>query len=312
LRDLDGILLLDKPLRISSAAAVARAKRIFAARKAGHTGSLDPLASGFLAIGFGEATKFGAHLLESDKTYRVGVRLGERTPSDDRETEVCERRELPPWSRGDIESVLAAFPRVYAQMPPMHSALKQDGKPLYEYARAGIERVREPRAVVIHRLELLDWSSPDLSLEVTCSKGTYIRVLAVELASMLGTIGHLAELRRLSVAPFEGSVMHGFDELESMSEAARDGCLLPLDAALLHWPPLQLEPSLVSQLRQGQPVPVAGEHSGPVRIYGPDRRFIGLGEVSGLAARADAATAGGPGAATLVARRLIAAASNPA
>ncbi len=190
--DIHGILLLDKPIGLSSAGAVARVKRLFNARKAGHTGSLDPLASGLLPICFGEATKFGAQLLEADKTYRVTVRLGERTPSADRESEVIERRELQPYSAQRVEEALVGFPREYAQVPPMHSALKQDGKPLYEYARAGITRARSPRAIIIHEMRLLGWQPPDLSFDVRCSKGAYIRVLAEDLAARLGTIGHLA------------------------------------------------------------------------------------------------------------------------
>jgi tRNA pseudouridine55 synthase len=168
--DIHGILLLDKPLGLSSAGAVARIKRLFNARKAGHTGSLDPLASGLLPICFGEATKFGAQLLDADKTYRVTVRLGERTPSADRESEVVERRELPAYSSLQLSEALNSFPRQYAQVPPMHSALKQDGKPLYEYARAGITRERAARAIVIHDMRLLDWQPPDLSFDVRCTR----------------------------------------------------------------------------------------------------------------------------------------------
>src|SRR6202166_5066788 len=155
--DIHGILLLDKPLDLSSAGAVARVKRLFNARKAGHTGSLDPLGSEMWPICFGEATKFGAQLLEADKTYRVTVRLGERTPSADREAQVVERLELPAYSAAELEDALRSFPREYAQVPPMHSALKQDGRPLYEFARAGITRERLPRAIVIHDMSLLDW-----------------------------------------------------------------------------------------------------------------------------------------------------------
>ncbi len=151
--DIDGILLLDKPLKLSSAGAVARVKRLFNARKAGHTGSLDPLASGLLPICFGEATKFGAQLLEADKTYRVTVRLGERTASADRESAVIETRALPQFTVEQLRQALAGFPRNYQQVPPMHSALKQDGKPLYEYARAGITRERAARAIVIRELQ---------------------------------------------------------------------------------------------------------------------------------------------------------------
>ena len=149
--DIDGILLLDKPLGLSSAGAVARVKHLFGARKAGHTGSLDPLASGMLPICLGEATKFGAQLLDADKTYRVTARLGERTPSADRESEVIERRELPDFSIAALQRSLDEFPREYLQIPPMHSAIKQDGRPLYEYARAGITRERAPRTILDSR-----------------------------------------------------------------------------------------------------------------------------------------------------------------
>jgi tRNA pseudouridine55 synthase len=277
--DIHGILLLDKPLGLSSAGAVARVKRLFNARKAGHTGSLDPLASGLLPICFGEATKFGAQLLDADKTYRVTVRLGERTPSADRESEVIERRELPPYSREQFAQALADFPRQYAQIPPMHSALKQDGKPLYEYARAGITRERAPRDIVIHDMRLLDWQTPDLSFDVRCTKGTYIRVLAEDLATQLGTIAHLAALRRLEVAPFGAEPQWSFEALEAMTPAQRQEVLLPVDAALAGWRRLDLALSGVSAFRQGQTVSVPVQTPGTVRIYADGLGFLGLGEI---------------------------------
>src|SRR5471032_2771598 len=155
-----------------------------------------------LPICFGEATKFGSQLLDADKTYRVVVRLGERTPSADRESEVIERRDLKSYSSGELAAALAAFPRAYEQVPPMHSAIKQDGKPLYLYARAGQTRDRASRSIVIHDMRLIDWRSPDLTFDVRCTKGAYMRVLAEDLALRLGTIGHLIGLRRLGVAPF--------------------------------------------------------------------------------------------------------------
>src|SRR5260370_7781045 len=167
--DVHGILLLDKPLGLSSAGAVARIKRLFNARKAGHTGSLDPLASGLLPICFGEATKFGAQLLDADKTYRVTVRLGERTPSADLESEVIERRELPSYSSQQLAQALADFPREYAQVPPMHSALNQHGKPLYEYARAAITRDRAARPIAFHYMHLLTCHPPPPSFDVPFS-----------------------------------------------------------------------------------------------------------------------------------------------
>jgi tRNA pseudouridine55 synthase len=277
--DLHGILLLDKPLGLSSAGAVARLKRLFNARKAGHTGSLDPLASGMLPICFGEATKFGAQLLEADKTYRVTVRLGERTPSADRESEVIEKRELPPFSDDELRQALADFPREYQQIPPMHSALKQDGKPLYEYARAGIVRERAARAIVIRDMRFLDWQSPDFSFDVHCTKGAYIRVLAEDLAAQLGTIGHLAALRRLSVAPFEALPQFSFEALEALSLAKRHEALLPVDAALGAWRRFDLPASGVGAFRQGQTVTVAEEALGTVRIYAAGLGFLGLGEI---------------------------------
>ena len=281
--DIHGIVLLDKPLGLSSAGAVARVKRLFNARKAGHTGSLDPLASGLLPICFGEATKFGAQLLDADKTYRVTVRLGERTPSADRESEVIERRELPPYSALELEDALRSFPREYAQVPPMRSALKQDGKPLYSYARLGLTRERAPRAIVIRDMCLLEWQPPDLSFDVRCSKGTYIRVLAEDLAAQLGTIGHLTALRRLGVAPFGAEPQWSFEALESLSPEQRSAVLLPVDAALTAWRRLDLSLSGVSALRQGQSVPVPADFTadlpGTVRIYAAGLGFLGLGEI---------------------------------
>jgi tRNA pseudouridine55 synthase len=281
--DVHGILLLDKPLGISSAAAVARAKYLLGARKAGHTGSLDPLASGLLPVCFGEATKFGAHLLDADKTYRVIARLGERTASADLESAVIETRALPPFTSDQISSALRDFPRDYDQEPPMHSAIKQDGKPLYEYARAGVTRERAARAVVIRDMRLLDWQPPDLSFDVRCSKGTYIRVLAEDLAAQLGTIGYLSALRRLGVAPFDAEPQWSFEALDSLSPAQRREVLLPVDAALTTWGRLDLSLSGVSAFRQGQTVPVPVEYPGAVpgtvRIYAAGLGFLGLGQI---------------------------------
>jgi len=277
--DLSGIVLLDKPLGLTSAAAVARLKRLFNARKAGHTGSLDPLASGFLGVCFGEATKFGAHLLDADKSYRVGVRLGERTASGDLETEVCERAPVPELSAAAVAASLASFPKEYDQMPPMHSALKQGGKPLYSYARAGITLERVPRRISIYSMQLLEWASPRLRFDVRCSKGTYIRVLADDIALRLATIGHLVELRRLSVAPFENSPMHTLEELENMDYARRLEAVLPVDAALQNHARLELTAAEAQDLRLGRNPRLAPQAAGVVRIYGPNAEFLGLGEL---------------------------------
>lgn len=274
-----GILLLDKPLGMSSAGAVARAKRLFGAAKAGHTGALDPLADGLLPICFGEATKFGTQLLAADKTYRVTARLGERTASADLESPIIERRALAAFSRADIERALAQFPRDYPQVPPMHSAIKQNGKPLYEYARAGEVRVREPRPIVIRELRLIEYRQPDLQFLVRCSKGAYIRVLAEDLAARLGTVAHLTALRRVAVAPFSAEAQWRFPALEALDPAERRGVLLPVDAALHALRRLDLAADGVDALRQGRSLDLAAEASGAVRIYAPGLGFLGLGEI---------------------------------
>jgi len=292
--DIHGILLLDKRLGLTSAGAVARVKRLFGARKAGHTGSLDPLATGMLPICFGEATKFGAQLLDADKRYRVTARMGERTSSGDRETAVIETRELPEVSPDQWRTALATFPRLYTQVPPMHSAIKQDGKPLYSYARAGITRGRAARDIVIHELTLREWRAPDLSFDVLCSKGAYIRVLAEDLAAQLDTIAHLVALRRLGVAPFESAARWTFAALESMTVEQRLATLLPVDAALSACRRLDLPAGGVQAFRQGQTVSIAhdpargvegGEGAGScpsattVRIYADGLGFLGLAAI---------------------------------
>jgi tRNA pseudouridine55 synthase len=277
-----GILLLDKPLGLSSAGAVARVKWLYGARKAGHTGALDPLATGLLPVCLGEATKFGAQLLDADKTYRVTVRLGERTPSADRESEVIERRTLPAYSQEDLRAALRAFPREYQQMPPMHSAIKQGGRPLYEYARAGISRERATRPIAIRELRLVDWTPPDLRFDVCCSKGTYVRVLAEDLAARIETIGHLAALRRLTVDPFGAARQWTLEELEAMDAVRRSDALLPVDAALVGWRRYDLSPGSLQALRQGQAIAIP-EHGdrmpGTVRIYADGFGFLGMGEI---------------------------------
>ncbi|HEY4772778.1 MAG TPA: tRNA pseudouridine(55) synthase TruB, partial [Steroidobacteraceae bacterium] len=243
----------------------------------------DPLASGMLPICLGEATKFGALMLEADKTYRLTLRLGERTPSADLESAVIERRLLPPLAASDLERALAEFPRHYEQVPPMHSAIKQDGKPLYVYARAGQTRERAARSIVIHDMRLIDWRSPDLTFDVRCTKGAYIRVLAEDLAAQLGTIGHLAALRRIAVAPFAAERQWSFETLESLSVMQRHEALLPVDAALCACRRFDLPVGGVSAFRQGQTVKVAaelpGSVPGTVRIYAAGLGFLGLGEI---------------------------------
>jgi tRNA pseudouridine55 synthase len=277
--DIHGILLLDKPLGLSSAQAVARVKWLFRARKAGHTGSLDPLATGMLPVCFGEATKFGAQMLDADKTYRLSVRMGERTPSADLESAVIERRALAPYTQGDLEQALADFPREYSQVPPMHSAIKQEGKSLYEYARAGQTRERAPRLILIRELTFIGWQAPDLAFDVRCTKGAYMRVLAEDLAHRLGTIGHLVRLRRLGVAPFAGSSQCTLETLEALTPEARIELLLPVDAALEHCRRLDLPPDEAEAIRRGQSIEIAAAGTGNVRMYAPGLGFLGLGAI---------------------------------
>ncbi len=279
LADVNGIVLLDKPLGLSSAGAVARVKRLFAARKAGHTGSLDPLASGLLPICCGEATKFGAQMLDADKTYRVVARLGQRTASADLESAVIETRALPQWTSQQMAAALEAFPRDYLQVPPMYSAIKQDGRPLYEYARAGVTRERESRRVEIREMTFLSWDPPDLQFDVRCSKGAYIRVLAEDIAASVGTLAHLTGLRRLGVAPFDAAVLWSFEQLEALDLEGRRRLLLPVDSALGHLRRIDLPDGQVAALRQGQTVeaPVAAPET--VRIYANGLGFLGLGEM---------------------------------
>jgi tRNA pseudouridine55 synthase len=266
-------------LGLSSAQAVARVKWLFRARKAGHTGSLDPLATGMLPVCFGEATKFGAQMLDADKTYRLSVRMGERTPSADLESAVIERRALAPYTQGDLEQALADFPREYSQVPPMHSAIKQEGKPLYEYARAGQTRERAPRLILIRELTFIGWQAPDLAFDVRCTKGAYMRVLAEDLAHRLGTIGHLVRLRRLGVAPFAGSSQCTLETLEALTPEARIELLLPVDAALEHCRRLDLPPDEAEAIRRGQSIEIAAAGTGNVRMYAPGLGFLGLGAI---------------------------------
>lgn len=298
-RPVDGVLLLDKPVGLSSNAALQRARRLFRAAKAGHTGSLDPLASGMLPLCFGAATKVAGYLLEGDKRYAFRLALGRQTTTGDAEGEVLTVAPVPVLAPESIEAALAGLRGPQRQVPPMHSALKRDGRPLYELARQGIEVERAPRDLVIHDLTC-EAAGPDwLDCTVTCSKGTYVRVLGEALAAALGTVGHLAALRRLWAAPFEGQPMVSFEQLEGLAaadgdlggEAALDRLLLPPDAALTGLPRAALDAATAQALVHGQR-PVAPEDAGlgvpaagsaPVlhRVYAPDGAFLGLAALHG-------------------------------
>jgi tRNA pseudouridine55 synthase len=261
-RALDGVLLLDKGLGLTSNDALVRAKRLFLAQKAGHTGTLDPLASGLLPLCFGEATKFSQDLLEADKTYEATMRLGIRTTTGDAEGEVLETR---PVQAGvpDIQAAFARFRGPISQVPPMHSALKRDGKPLYEYARAGQVVERAPRDVTIHLLELLGAALPDVTFRVICSKGTYIRTLAEDIGAALDCGAHLVALRRTGVGALTLERAVTLEALEAMQASERDACLAPVDALLSTFVPVYLSVEAARRFQQGQRLPLA-ELSTPI------------------------------------------------
>jgi tRNA pseudouridine55 synthase len=269
---LDGVLLLDKPVGLSSNDALVKAKRLLSAKKAGHTGTLDPFATGLLPLCFGEATKFSQDLLEADKTYETVIHLGIRTDTGDTEGDVIGRQEVAVTPE-QIDAVLKNFRGAIEQVPPMHSALKRDGKPLYEYARAGIVLERAARRVTIHTLELLAFDSPYLSLRVRCSKGTYIRVLGEDIGAALGCGAHLQALRRTEVGSLTLSGAMTLDALAAVPEYERRGTLAPVDALLSKFPALYLSPALAVRFLHGQRLALAKEAmalpdcQGRVRVY---------------------------------------------
>jgi tRNA pseudouridine55 synthase len=278
-RDIDGILLLDKPLGLSSNAALQKAREIYAAAKAGHAGSLDPLATGLLPVCFGQATKVCGRLLNASKTYLVDVHLGARTASGDGETEIIERTAVPLLTEAEVDAVLATFRGAQQQIPPMHSALKFEGKRLYELARRGESVARPPRDIVIHGIHRVRLEPDRLEFEVSCSKGTYIRTLAADIATRLGTLGYLKALRRVSIDPFGERPMHAFDELAHLDQNALDGKLLTADVAFADLPQVSLNSSAARALLLGQAVrPERVVEPGDLRAYGADGRFLGLVE----------------------------------
>lgn len=270
-RDLvDGVLLLDKPVGLSSNDALIRAKRVMNAKKAGHTGTLDPFATGLLPLCFGEATKFSQDLLEADKTYEATVHLGIRTDTGDTEGEAIETLPVDVTVE-QIEAALARFRGPILQVPPMYSALKRDGKALYEYAREGIVLEREARPVTIHALELIAYEAPMLRIRVTCSKGTYVRVLGEDIGAALGTGAHLNALRRIQVGAL---TLDGMITLEALQAHAEPRSLLaPVDALLSTFPAVELTPELAKRFLNGQRLALGKEavavpsEQGRVRVY---------------------------------------------
>lgn len=280
-RSESGILLLDKPVGLSSNAALGRAKRVLGIRKAGHTGTLDPLASGLLVLCFGEATKVAGFLLDSDKAYLAEVRLGATTETDDAEGDLLEQRPLPDLDEARIEQALLAFRGPIEQVPPMYSALKQGGERLYRLARRGQSVERPPRAVSIHELELLGWSADRLRLRVHCSKGTYIRSLARDLGESLGCGAHLSALRRVRSAPFDLADAVALEQLSDMDCEQARGLLKPADQALVHLAAVRLPEETAARLLLGQRLSGLEERDqGLVRVYGPEG-FLGIGEADG-------------------------------
>lgn len=269
---------------MTSNQALQRVRRLYDAARAGHTGSLDPLATGLLPICLGEATKVSAFLLDADKRYRFTVRLGEITDSGDADGELLETRTIGSVETVAIDRALERLRGDIHQVPPMHSAIKRGGQPLYRLAHQGIEVEREARPATIHRLERIGFDGRDIELEVHCSKGTYVRALATELGESLGTGGHVVALRRTSVGPFDDSGMVGLERLvevvESDGVAGLDALMLPVDAGIQHWARIDLSPEMADFVRQGQAVQVPGAPSrGMLRLYERGQGFFGIGHV---------------------------------
>ena len=281
-RDLvDGVLLLDKPVGLSSNDALIKAKRVLNAKKAGHTGTLDPFATGLLPLCFGEATKFSQDLLEADKTYEATVHLGIMTNTGDTEGEAIETLPVDVTVE-QIEAALARFRGPIQQVPPMYSALKRDGKALYEYAREGITLEREARPVTIHALSMIDYQAPFLKIRVTCSKGTYVRVLGEDIGAALGCGAHLNALRRIEVGALDVTGMITLDDLLAHPDPL--SLLRPVDALLSTFPAIELTPELAKRFLQGQRLALGKENvavpeqQGRVRIY-HDGRLLGTGQL---------------------------------
>ncbi len=280
-RPVNGVLLLDKPAGLSSNKALQEAKFIYKAAKAGHTGSLDPLATGMLPLCFGEATKISAFLLDADKSYQLTCQLGVTTTTADAEGEVLQERDFSGITLADIERELQAFIGTIDQIPPMYSALKHEGQRLYKLAREGVVVERKPRTITVYKAEIQDYQDGVLKMEIHCSKGTYVRTIAEDLGEALGCGAHITRLRRLSVGPYAGEMIT-LDQLQAMRDAPfaeLDALMLPIESGVANWPDIQLDPDAAFYMSQGQPIQVPhAPTTGWVRIY--DRsRFMGVGEI---------------------------------
>ena len=287
-----GVLLLDKPNGISSYAALTQAKRLFMSpkfysKKAGHTGTLDPMATGLLPICFGDATKFSSFGLDADKGYTAIIKLGEKTDTGDKEGQIIAQKDVPVFEQSELDKLAVSLMGEQMQTPPMYSALKKDGKKLYEYAREGIEIERQPRPIVIHHLALNKLSNDEITLDVICSKGTYVRVLGETVAERLGAVGHLTALHRTSTGGFDVAGAISLDDLADLSLDERLGRLLPIDVMLGHLPMLRLTMDETARIKMGQRLNVKdrlddlnfGDDAIQIRLYHDDD-FVGLGQVA--------------------------------
>lgn len=290
-RDIHGVLLLDKPQGLSSNDALQKVKRLYNANRAGHTGALDPLATGMLPICLGEATKFSQYLLDSDKRYRVIAKLGQRTDTSDADGQIVQERPVN-FTQAQLDAALDTFRGDIQQVPSMYSALKYQGKKLYEYARQGIEVPREARSITVYELQFIRWEGDELELEIHCSKGTYIRTITDDLGELLGCGAHVIYLRRLQVATYPIARMVTLEQLNALLAQAQeqaiapgellDPLLMPMDSPVENYPEVNLLPVVAGYVKQGQPVQVAGvPASGLVRITeGEERKFIGVGDIA--------------------------------
>ncbi|MFG1489046.1 tRNA pseudouridine(55) synthase TruB [Oceanospirillum sp. HFRX-1_2] len=279
-RNISGVLLLNKPKGISSNRALQRVRAMLNASKAGHTGNLDPMATGLLPLCFGEATKFSSYLLDADKAYIATARLGQVSDTGDAEGTIIQERPVPELNEAQIKEAMARFLGDIEQVPPMYSALKQNGQPLYKLAREGKTVERKARSVTIFDLELIEWNAPDLTFSVRCSKGTYVRTLAEDIGETLGCGAHLVMLHRTHTGGFTGDEMLEFDRLQAERdlEQSLDGYLLDTDILVAHFPKKDLSAEETARILHGQDIPCDQVYADKVRLYDDQGRFIGLAE----------------------------------
>ncbi len=279
-RNISGVLLLNKPKGISSNRALQRVRAMLNASKAGHTGNLDPMATGLLPLCFGEATKFSSYLLDADKAYIATARLGQVSDTGDAEGTIIQERPVPELNEAQIKEAMARFLGDIEQVPPMYSALKQNGQPLYKLAREGKTVERKARSVTIFDLELIEWNAPDLTFSVRCSKGTYVRTLAEDIGETLGCGAHLVMLHRTHTGGFTRDEMLEFDRLQAERdlEQSLDGYLLDTDILVAHFPKKDLSAEETARILHGQDIPCDQVYADKVRLYDDQGRFIGLAE----------------------------------